>query len=160
MALSIISLNVNGLCEPSKCEGLLQWLQSLPVMVDVVCLQDTHGVSDVECHSWFSSSGLSFVLSSGSRRPGGCIILYCPVLQLVNSWCESPGRSLLCEVLCMMSPFMFYVCMPQIATLLETFSLIASLTLLIFPFPRFCAVTLIWSLIVPSIVSALLLMTC
>ena len=113
MALSIISLNVNGLCEPSKHEGLLQWLRSFPVMVDVVCLQDTHCVSDVECHSWFSSSGLSFVLSSGSRRSGGCIILYRPVLQLVNSRCESPGHSLLCEfalydasfhVLCLYAP--------------------------------------------------------
>ena len=113
MALSIISLNVNGLREPSKREGLLQWLRSLPVSVDVVCLQESHCVSDVECHSWFSSSGLSFVLSPGSSRSGGCIVLYRPVLCLVNSWCEVPGRSLLCEftlydstfrVLCLYAP--------------------------------------------------------
>ena len=99
MALSIISLNVNGLRESSKREGLLQWLHSIPVSVNVVSLQETHCVSDVECHSWFSSSGLSFVLSPGTRRSGGCIILYRPVLQLVNSWCQFPGRSLLCEFL-------------------------------------------------------------
>ena len=99
MALSIISLNVNGLSESSKHDGLLQWLHSLPVSVDVVSLQETHCVSDVECHSWFSSSRLSFVLSPGTSRSGGCIILYRPVLQLVNSWCEVPGRSLLCEFL-------------------------------------------------------------
>ena len=113
MALSIISLNVNGLRESSKREGLVQWLRSLPVSIDVVCLQETHCTSDVECHSWFSSSGLSFVLSPGTSRSGGCIILYRPVLQLVNSWCEVPGRSLMCEfslydvpfrVLCLYAP--------------------------------------------------------
>ena len=97
MALSLISLNVNGVRELSKREGLLQWLRSLPVVVDVVCLQEVHCVSDVECHSWFSSSGFSFVLSPGTCRSSGCIILYRPVLQLVNFWCTFPGRSLLCE---------------------------------------------------------------
>ena len=82
MALSIISLNVNGLRESSKREGLLQWLRFLSVTVDVVSLQETHCTSDVECHSWFSSSGLSFILSPGTRRSGGCIILYCPILRL------------------------------------------------------------------------------
>lgn len=82
MALSIISLNVNGLRESSKREGLVQWLRSLPVTVDVVCLQEAHCTSDVECHSWFSSSGLSFVLSPGTRCSGGCIILYWSILQL------------------------------------------------------------------------------
>ena len=44
---------------------------------------------------------------------GGCIILYRPVLTLVNFWCEVPGRSLMCEfsfhdatfrVLCLYAP--------------------------------------------------------
>lgn len=113
MALSIISLNVNGLRESSKRDGLVQWLRSLPVTADVVCLQETHCISDVECNSWFSSSGFSFVLSPGTRRSGGCIVLYRSVLRLVNSWCEVPGRSLLCEfslydvsfrVLCLYAP--------------------------------------------------------
>ena len=113
MALSIITVNVNGLREFSKREGLLQWLRSLLVPVDVVSLQETHCVSDAECRSWFSSAGFSFVLSPGTSRSGGCVILYCPVLQLVNSWCEVPGRSLLCEftyydttfrVLCLYAP--------------------------------------------------------
>ena len=97
MALSIVSLNVNGLSESSKREGLLQWLQSLAVTVDVVSLQETHCTSDVECHSWFSFSGFSFVLSPGTCRSGGCIVLYRPILTLVNYWCEVPGRSLICE---------------------------------------------------------------
>ena len=70
-------------------------------------------MSDVECHSWFSSSGFSFALSPGTRRSGGCIVLYRPVLNLVNFWCEVPGRSLMCEfsfhdatfrVLCLYAP--------------------------------------------------------
>ena len=113
MALSIISLNVNGIRESSKREGLLQWLRSLPVTVDVLCLQEAHCASDAECHLWFASSGLSFVLSPGSCRSGGCIVLYRPTLHLVNSWCTFPGRSLLCEftlydtsfrVLCLYAP--------------------------------------------------------
>ena len=94
-------------------EGLLQWLRSLSRTADVVSLQETHCLSDVECHSWFSSFGFSFVLSPGTCRSGGCIILYRPVLNLVNHWCEVPGRSLLCEfsfhdatfrVLCLYAP--------------------------------------------------------
>jgi len=113
MALSIIFLNVNGLRESSKREGLLKWLRSLPVTVDVVSLQETHCTSDVECYSWFSSCGVNFVLSPGTSRFVGCIILYRSVLKLVNSWGEVPGRSLLSEfslydvsfrVLCLYAP--------------------------------------------------------
>ena len=113
MALSIISINVNGLRESFKSDGLVQWLRSLSVSVDVVCLQETHCTSDIECHSWFSSSGFSFVTTPGTRRSEGCIILFRPVLELGNSWCEFPGRSLLCEfsfhdvpfrVLCLYAP--------------------------------------------------------
>lgn len=45
MALSILTLNCNGIRDQSKWNGLVQWLQSLPVSVDVVCLQETHCVS-------------------------------------------------------------------------------------------------------------------
>lgn len=135
MALSIIFLNVNGLRESSKREGLLKWLRSLPVTVDVVSLQETHCTSDVECYSWFSSCGVNFVLSPGTSRFVGCIILYRSVLKLVNSWGEVPGRSLLSEfslydvsfrVLCLIS------------TLLETISSIESLMLLTLPSLRLC----------------------
>ena len=98
MALSIIFLNVNGLRKSSNREGVLQWLRSLPVTVDVVSLQETHCTSDVQCHSWFSSSGLSSVPSPGTSHSDGCVILYCPALTLVNSWCEVAGRSLCSDV--------------------------------------------------------------
>ena len=113
MALSIITINVNGLRESSKREGLVQWLRSLPATADIVCLQETHCTSDVECHSWFSSTGLCFVLSPGTSCSSGCIVLYHSTFRLVNSWCKFPGRSLLCEfslydvsfrVLCLYAP--------------------------------------------------------
>lgn len=68
MALSILTLNVNGLRDQPKRLGLVQWLRSLLSSVDIVCLQDTHCISDAEGQSWFSSCGFGFVLSPGSVR--------------------------------------------------------------------------------------------
>ena len=75
----------------------MQWLRSLPVCVDVVCLQETHCISSAECLSWFSSSGFSSVLSSGSTHSCGNIILFRPSLSLVNSWRDTDGRLVQCE---------------------------------------------------------------
>ena len=52
-------------------------------------------MSSEECSSWFSSSGLSFVVSPGSINSCGCIVLYRPVLSLVSSSSDSNGRFLL-----------------------------------------------------------------
>ena len=66
MALSIIQLKTHGIRNPDKRAGLLQWLRSLSVIPDVVCLQEAHCVSDVECQSWFRSSGFHSAVSPGS----------------------------------------------------------------------------------------------
>ena len=42
MALSLISLNVNGLRDANKRAGLLQFLRCLSSPPDVVCLQEVH----------------------------------------------------------------------------------------------------------------------
>ena len=97
MAVSIITLNTNGLRGSDKRLGLLQWLQALSVVPDVVCLQEVHCVSDVECQSWFRSSGYLSVVSPGSNKSCGCIILYRPVLSFVKSWLDDDGRLLQCE---------------------------------------------------------------
>ena len=97
MALSILTLNCNGIRDQSKWLGLVQWLRSLPVSVDVVCLQETHRVSTSECSLWFQSSGFSSVVSCGSAHSCGCIVLFSPSLTLVNSWCDDDGRFLQCE---------------------------------------------------------------
>ena len=96
-ALSLISLNVNGVRDSSKRAGLVQWLRSLSVVPDIICLQETHCVSLDECRIWFSSSGYLFAVSRGSVKSCGCIILFRPSLSLVNSWCDSDGRFLQCE---------------------------------------------------------------
>ena len=97
MALSILSLNCNGIRDQSKRNGLLQWLRSLPSGVDVVCLQETHCVSVAECSLWFQSSGFGSAVSCGSSHSCGCIVLFRPSLTLLNSWCDSDGRFLQCE---------------------------------------------------------------
>ena len=97
MALSLLSLNCNGIRDQSKRAGLSQWLRSLPVTVDTVCLQETHCVSQAECNLWFSSSGFLSCLSPGSNHSCGCVILYRPSLSLVASWTDTCGRYLQCE---------------------------------------------------------------
>ena len=113
MALSVISLNVNGLHDADKCSGVMQWLNSLPSPVDVVCLQETHCLSDAECRFWFLASGFSCLVSAGSARSCGCIMLFWPALHLVRSWSDDAGRYLLAEftlqdshfwVLCVYAP--------------------------------------------------------
>ena len=97
MALSIIQLKTNGIRNPDKRAGLLQWLRSLSVIPDVVCLQEAHCVSDVECQSWFRSSGFHSAVSPGSQKSCGCIVLFRPCLSLVNFSSDDAGRFVLCE---------------------------------------------------------------
>ena len=106
MALTIISINVNGLRGPSKRAGFLHWLHSLSSIPDIVCLQEAHCMSSEECSSWFSSSGLSFVVSPGSINSCGCIVLYRPVLSLVSSSSDSNGRFLLCNLIIIIYRFL------------------------------------------------------
>ena len=51
MALTVISINVNGLRGPSRRAGFLHWLHSLPCIPDIVCLQEAHCMSSEECSS-------------------------------------------------------------------------------------------------------------
>ena len=97
MALSIIQLKTHGIRNPDKRAGLLQWLRSLSVIPDVVCLQEAHCVSDVECQPWFRSSGFHSAVSPGSQKSCGCIVLFRPCLSLVNFSSDDAGRFVLCE---------------------------------------------------------------
>ena len=111
--LNLVTLNVNGLRMSDKRSGVFRWLWSLPVSVDVVCLQETHCVSEEECRLWFSATGLMSVVSPGSRHACGCVVLYRPHLSLVGSWKDDDGRLAFCEfsfrskvfrVLCLYAP--------------------------------------------------------
>ena len=55
MALSIFTLNCNGIRDPSKRSGLFHWVRSLPVKPDIICPQEVHCSSVQECSSWFLS---------------------------------------------------------------------------------------------------------
>ena len=97
MALSIVSLNANGLRDSTKRAGLMQWLHSLAIVADVICLQETDCSSISEVSSSFASSGLLSVVSPGSTRSCSCVILYRPCLSFVSSRCDSEGRFLQCK---------------------------------------------------------------
>ena len=97
MALSIVTLNANGLRDQSKRAGLLQWFRSLTVVPDIVCLHECHFSSDLECRTWSRASGYLCALAAGSTHARGCIILFWPTLSLVQSWSEPDERFLMCE---------------------------------------------------------------
>ena len=97
MALSIITIEVNGERDVDKREGVVQWLQALPSPVDIVCLQEVHCKSVEECSRWFSFTGLSCVASSASVHSCGCVVLYRPLLSLVGSWSDADGRFVRCK---------------------------------------------------------------
>ena len=88
MALSVLSLNCNGIRDQPKRAGLVQWLRSLPVSVDIVCLQETHCLSLSECSLWFQSCGFSCALSCGSVHSCGCVVV---VISIVNL-CSAANR--------------------------------------------------------------------
>lgn len=118
MALSILSLNCNGLRDQSKRLGLLQWLRSMPVSPDIVCLQEAHCLSVAECSLWFRSSGCLSALSPGSSHSCGCIILFRPTLSLLNSWSDSAGRFAQSEFSFMAKTFVFVQFIVQIVILI------------------------------------------
>ena len=88
---------MNGLRSVEKRAGVFRWLQSLSLLADVVCLQETHCVSVEECRLWLSATGILFVVSPGSHHSCGCVVLYRPHLTFVHSLCDDGGRFLLCE---------------------------------------------------------------
>ena len=45
VALSVLTLNVNDLRDSAKRAGILRWLRALPLVPDVVCLQEAHYAS-------------------------------------------------------------------------------------------------------------------
>ena len=97
MALSIVTLDDNGLRDQSKSVGLLQWFRSLTAVPDILCLLECHCSSDLECQAWFRAFGYLCALAAGSTHARSCIILFRPTLSLAQSRSESDGRFLLRE---------------------------------------------------------------
>ena len=68
---------------------------------DIVCLQECHcssdKSSDLECQTWFRSSGYLCTLAAVSTHARGSITLFRVTLSLLQSWSEPDGRFLMCE---------------------------------------------------------------
>ena len=69
----------------------MQWVCSLPVRPDIICLQEVHCSSVQECSSWFQSLGFGVVCS-----PVLCV-LFRDCLSVSDSWCDAEGRYLQCQ---------------------------------------------------------------
>ena len=87
---AFLSLNVNGLRDPNKRVGLLQWLSHLSL--DFVCLQETHILHVDEGKVWFSSYGFSCLVSPGTAHSCGSVILYRARYDLVKFQIDAAGR--------------------------------------------------------------------
>ena len=121
MALTILTLNVNGLRDNAKRAGLLRWLRALPSVPDVVCLQETHCTSLAEGQIWFLSSGFECSVSPGTARSAGCIVLFRPPLSLEASRTDSDGRFLRLDFSFRAARFRVVAFTPLILTLSEMF---------------------------------------
>ena len=95
MAISIATLNINGLREENKRMSFIQWL--LWLNVDILCLQETYIASRKECNAWFSSAGYESVISPGSNHCCGSVILYRKSFTLRGHWEDTEGRLVLAE---------------------------------------------------------------
>ena len=72
---------------------LLQWLSHL--VVDFVCLPETHVSSCSECFSWFSPYGFQSLASPGTAHSCGSVILYRSTFELSRSSFDFSGRFVL-----------------------------------------------------------------
>ena len=105
-ALSVISANVNGLRDGDKRLGFLQWLSNLSP--SVVCLQETHAVSNDDLLSWFSRFGYLCAGSFVTNHSRGVVVLYRSVLECRSVVCEFDGRFVLVEFSLRGSVFCFF----------------------------------------------------
>ena len=96
MALTVISLNVNGLRNENRRLGFLQWLSHLSP--SVVCLQETHAVSSADLQSWFSGFGFLCAGSFGSVHSRGVAVLYRPIFECRSVVCEFDGCFVLVDL--------------------------------------------------------------
>ena len=96
MALSVITLNVNGVRDSLKRAGLLQWLHSLlPYLMlcvfrRVIVLQPV-SVSPGFCLLVFPLLSLPVLINPV------VVLLFRPSLSFIDSWSDSEGRFLQCE---------------------------------------------------------------
>ena len=114
MAISIATQKINGLRDVNKSMGFIQWLHLLNY--DVLCSQESYIISKEECCAWCSSAGYDSIISPGSNRSRGSVILYRNSFSLKNHWSDTDGRLVSAEfairelsfrVLCVYAPNRF-----------------------------------------------------
>ena len=93
---NILSLNVNGLNDPTKRMMFVHWLRGQAA--DVVCLQETHAPSHKVACSWFARSGFLVASSSKSSKSAGTAILIRKAHQLHQVWRDEEGRFVQVEI--------------------------------------------------------------
>jgi exonuclease III len=97
-ALSIITLNIQGLRAPDHRHTLFSWLNC--VKADIIALQETHSTSQDEFRSWVTEESsannnfqrYSVVSSPGSIRSRGVAVLYKPSLEVQRVITDDEGR--------------------------------------------------------------------
>ena len=151
-ALSIISVNVNGLRDRDKRAGFVQWLRSLPSPADVVCLQECHCVSVNEVSFWFPGSGLLCTVSPGSNhRVAALCYLDRLSLLFVRGLMTAAGFSS-ANAITVARFFVLLVCMRQIAIRSARSSMMMCVSGLTLPSSQFYVGTSMLCLIVCWIV--------
>ena len=103
-SLEVISLNCQGLRSPDSRDTMFSWLNCCKV--DILCLQETHSVSQTKFEGWVKaaqdagvlSCNYSCVSSSGRHRSCGVAIFYNSCLSL-SSCARDQHSPLLCAQL-------------------------------------------------------------
>ena len=100
MSLDFVSLNVNGIKDKDKRNGIFKWLKEQNA--DVYMLQETHAVSDEEINQWSIEWNGQIYASNGTNFSRGVAMLVKPNLKLDMKLLEkdTDGRLLLAEKTC------------------------------------------------------------
>ena len=96
--ISILTLNIQGLRALSSRQTLMSWINCF--LPDIVCLQETHSISEDEFSSWFVQSNLNIsnkfnyqcVSSPGRVRSCGVAVLFKSEFEVLNSVRDNEGR--------------------------------------------------------------------
>lgn len=103
-SLKIITLNCQGLRTKDHRDTLFSWLNCCDV--DLVCLQETHSLSESEFSEWLSRATASgqnkhqfqCLSSPGTNRSSGVALLYKPTIEVVHSFRDEVGRMVGAEI--------------------------------------------------------------
>ena len=96
--VKIISMNVNGLAQHTKCRKVLTFLSRKKP--NIIFLQETHSIKDTE-HIWTSQSNRHVVFAHGESNCHGTAILFekCLENDIQKVTCHENGRYAIVDLL-------------------------------------------------------------